>query len=285
MSNLVAAVREIGRGLGFMSGLVDQRSWPGQTPYLTPALVKVKSPWEDNHYFTFFQPINAFDSLLQLGHSSIPELLQSIISFPPMKDANYSMYLDRFERIHLRKVSMIHEFMATGKPKIATAVGMVPLVMTSNNLSEYCNLQVRTTAGDYRLEFAMGSVSMIPGKVLQYTLRSCNTERVFGPRTLAIFEKLGYAIRTRLYSPSFEIVANYGADFEAMSRADPKIDVKSLNETEDALFESELPNDTNVETIDDIEFLNGLFEPGPVPVGNGNEDQLGRDKKRFKSSH
>ena len=157
-----------------MTGLVLRVAGDGKTSYVSPQLVTIKNPLQEGQNLTFFQPLNAIDSLIATPDGPLLTHLQNIIELTPVENVSKQTFVDLLE-LNSRVFSEAEEL----RGLLATSVGAnlgninVGLEIDPTAINSYFNLQIKINRNP--LEFLFSPEADVPGKILHYEIINRDT--------------------------------------------------------------------------------------------------------------
>ena len=200
------AAREIVRGLGLMSGLYQRQTLNTGVNYVTPPIMIVQDPIHPKTNYTYFQPLTAFDNLLNAAGHPVLDLVNAI-NTKTMVNVSQNEFLRNYEENTKElnhKSLLLSAFTSTdleitiSPPLLATA--------TAPSLNSPIDIELKMSSEPDEM-LILGREGSAPGITLQSEMVKRSMHSILGPNILKFFEHLGYHTTLNRYDSKFHVIA------------------------------------------------------------------------------
>ena len=240
------ASREIAKGLGFISGLFYRNSAKG--PYITPEIASTDS---SRGIGTHFMPVTVFDSIVSQNRLTIAKSILGILQ--PMR-------MNVPEKLYLRFLELNDYTFILGSKLFGTITSRNSVIKMPGSpfrlKAEVGNVNTRIEfllLDEYwPKEFLMKANTPIPSNSLRNLMRFSRESNAFGPKTLQIFEMMGYDTISQKSKLEFEIVdpVRFAFSSNKLSPLPGVIDIQDMD-------------DVSEYGVDESVFLDNASDLGP----------------------
>lgn len=196
--------------------------------------------------------LSVFDSLLAV--SVVPRVQKDMeaMGLPPWTSVQFQSYIQSSSKaFNMMELSIFQ------------LLGNIPLSFHANFQRGYCDVQARYNGGVYGKEFLLSDLVTKPGQSLQKILESRRLQnKILGPLTLQVLQKMGYSTRDNTTVATFELPASLESQLSQQTNEHFEMDIGVEMDIGDDGEYSELPpfpNDLSVNE-DNSEDFNELVD-------------------------
>ena len=192
------AAHELAHGLGFKSGLVSFAKDVGKI-LLAPRVQNIP-----NH--SFFEPLSAFDSMVFYDNESLVQVADTLATSRIPDNQKYSGSIEEWPG-NFKVCTDLYDMASSGMLSLKlpkTKINLEKLTV----IREHEVLFYVSFNSQYDQEIVVGNDVEFKGKTLAEEMPKRGMDGVFGPRTVQIFEEIGYLTAASIQVPRFKLATN-----------------------------------------------------------------------------
>ena len=261
----MSAVSAISKGLGLESGLVlRQVPTVPEKYYLSPQLVTIKDRRYPVRNMTFFQPLNAIDSIIRVGENTVYEAVNRILSgTTQLFNTNAQRFLRNLELTP--QASDLINWMAKAmvvRYRPTSTLERLQIRLVPGALNAHVDVQISISRSRYGSDCLFHEAKNV---TLQNEALKRKMTGVYSRNALEVFQTLGYATTLNNTRLQFNLASPYGVDLRYLKSLRKPEDQVPLRE-DVAMTEKEYNDAVYLHGMMPILFDHPEFPPSQEPL-------------------